>query len=115
MYNVFISPYMSKLAGNIYILTICIIVMEGPKFKNKTIQEKEEIIEQQYMELLPGILLFNPEKGKIYSYAYRIAYTAACHYYTNKTEQYKRQKAIDEHCQEEYDYYLDEYSTHKVK
>ena len=99
----------------VYILTICIIVMEGPKFKNKTIQEKEEIIEQQYMELLPGILLFNPEKGKIYSYSYRIAYTAACHYYTNKTEQYRRQKCIDEHCQEEYDFYLDEYSTHKVK
>ena len=98
----------------IYILTICIIVMEGPKFRNKPHDEKEEILEQQYYELLPGLRLFNPNKGKIYSYAYRIGYTAACHYYTNKIEQRKRQDAIDSHCQEEYDLYLDEYATHKV-
>lgn len=99
--------------GN-YILAICIIVMEGPKFRTKTRAEKEEVLEQQYMELLPGLKLFNPDKGKIYSYAYRIGYTAACHYYTNKIEQHKRQEAIDNHCQEEYDLYLDEYATHKV-
>lgn len=98
----------------VYILTVCIICMEGPRFKNKPYQEKEQILEQQYWELLPGVLMFNPDKGKLYSYAYRIAYTAACHFYTNRQEHGRRQKCIDEHCQEEYDLYLDEYSTHKI-
>lgn len=98
----------------IYILTVCVIVLEGPKFKNKPREEKEEVIEQQYFEMLPGLKLFNPDKGKLYSYAYRIGYTSACHYYTGKSDEYKRQKSIEEHCQEEYDLYLDEYRTHKV-
>lgn len=97
-----------------YILTICLIVMESPKFKNKPYQEKEQILEQQYFELLPGVLMFNPDKGKLYSYAYRIAYTAAIHFYTNRQEQGRRKKCIEDHCQEEYDLYLDEYSTHKI-
>jgi hypothetical protein len=98
----------------IYILTMCLICLEGPKFKNKPYQEKEGILEQQYFELLSGLTMFNPHKGKIYSYAYRIAYTAAIHFYTNSQDFNKKQKAIQEHCQEELMLYLDEYSTHKV-
>lgn len=98
-----------------YILTMCLITMEGPKFKNKPVWEREEMIEQQYMEMLSGITTFNPNKGKIYSYAYRIGYTAACHYYTDKIEEAKKQEAITEHCKEELWDYLEEFSDHKTR
>lgn len=99
----------------IYLITICLIVQENPKFKNKSRNEHEEIIEQQLFELLTGIKSFNPNKGSsIYSYAYRIAYTAACHYYTFKNKEYEKQKAIEEHCKKELDDYNYEFSTHKV-
>ena len=98
-----------------YILTMCLITMEGPKFKNKPVWEREEMIERQYMEMLSGITTFNPAKGKIYSYAYRIGYTAACHYYTDKIEEAKKQEAITEHCKEELLNYLEEFNDHKIK
>lgn len=97
-----------------YILTICIIVQQGPKFKKKSIFEREEMIEQQYMELLTGLTSFVPGRGRLYSYAYRIAYTAACHYYTNKVEEFKKEQAIMEHCKEELADYYEEYSSHKT-
>lgn len=99
----------------IWILTICMIVQEHSKFKNKPVWEREEMIEQQYYELLQGITTFNPDKGKIYSYAYRIAYTAAVHYYTNKTAEAEKQNIIIEHCMDELKDYLEEYNDHKTK
>ena len=99
----------------IWILTMCMIVQEHSKFKNKPVWEREEMIEQQYLELLSGITTFNPDKGKIYSYAYRIAYTAAVHYYTNKTDDAEKQNIIIEHCMEELKDYLEEYNDHKTK
>lgn len=99
----------------IWILTICMIVQEHSKFKNKPVWEREEMIEQQYLELLSGITTFNPDKGKIYSYAYRIAYTAAVHYYTNKAVDAEKQNIIIEHCMDELKDYLEEYNDHKTK
>lgn len=99
----------------IWILTICMIVQEHSKFKNKPVWEREEMIEQQYLELLSGITTFNPDKGKIYSYAYRIAYTAAVHYYTNKATETEKQNIIIEHCMDELKDYLEEYNDHKTK
>lgn len=61
-----------------------------------------------------GIQCFNSEKGDIYSYAYRIAYTAALHYYSNIVKEKKKKVAIEQHCQEALDDYMREYSTHKV-
>lgn len=99
----------------VYIITMCIITQESPKFKNKPIWEREEMIEQQYMELLTGITTYNPTKGKIYSYAYRIAWVAACHYYTDRIEDARKQEEILKHCKEELEYYYDEFTDHKVK
>lgn len=98
-----------------YIIAMCIIVLEGPKFRDKPRNEKEEILEQQYFEMLPGLKLFNPDKGKLYSYAYRIGYTSACHYYTMKIDDKKRQDAISDHCRTEYDEYLNDVYDHKVR
>lgn len=98
-----------------YILTICLIVLEGPKFKKKPQQEKEEVIEQQYYELLQGITTFNPERGsKLFSYAYRIAYVAAVHYYTGKQQDKLEEDAIVEHCERELLDYYDACFTHKT-
>lgn len=98
-----------------HILTICIIVQENARFKLKPKSEKEEIIEQQYFELLQGIISFNPDKGDIYSYAYRIAYTAAVHYYDNLIKGKTRNQIIADHVWSEYNEYLDEFSDHKVR
>lgn len=99
----------------IWILTMCMIVQEHSKFKNKPVWEREEMIEQQYYEMLQGITSFNPDKGKIYSYAYRIGYTAAVHYYTNKVDDTEKQKAIIDHCMDELKDYLEEFTEHKTK
>lgn len=98
----------------IYILTISYIVQEGPKFKNKPIIEREEMTDYQTLELLTGLMKFDPNKGKLYSFAYRIGYTSACHYYTDKIDDYKKRKAIMEHCISELEDYLYESCTHKV-
>ena len=99
----------------IYLITIALIVQENPKFKNKSLNEREEMLDQQILELLTGLPHFDKDKGSsIYSYAYRIAYTAACHYYTNKIKDYKKQKAIEDHCMSELNDYLEFIGTGKV-
>lgn len=99
----------------IYVITIALIVQENPKFKKKSLTEREEMLDQQILELLTGLPHFDKDKGSsIYSYAYRIGYTAACHYYTNKIKDYKKHKAIEEHCMKELDIYLESIGTGKV-
>lgn len=99
----------------IYVITIALIVQENPKFKNKSLIEREEILDQQILELLTGLQHFDKDKGSsIYSYAYRICYTAACHYYTNKIKDYRKKKAIEDHCMSELNEYLEFISTGKV-
>ena len=99
----------------IYLITIALIVQENPKFKNKSLNEREEMLDQQILELLTGLPHFDKDKGSsIYSYAYRIGYTAACHYYTNKIKDYRKQKAIEEHCMSELNDYLEFIGTGKV-
>lgn len=80
--------------GN-YIMTIIEIVLEGRKFKNKSFNEKCELRDQMIFELLQAILGFDPTRGsKIFSYAYRCAYIAACHYYTTKQKEVAFEKLL---------------------
>ena len=80
-----------------YIMTIIEIVLEGRKFKNKSFNEKCELRDQMIFELLLAILGFEPSRGsKIFSYAYRCAYTAACHYYNDKKKEYENNKRIND-------------------
>lgn len=97
-----------------YIYTIIFIAMSNPKFAKKPREERNELFEQAVMELLKGITTYNPDKGKIYSYAYRICFTSFCHYYTDKIESAKRQETIIEHCKEELREYYDDRFTHKT-
>ena len=100
----------------LYILTIALIVQENNKFKQKPLSEKESMIEYQYMELLAGLPTFNPNKGcSIYSYAYRIGYTSACHMYSDMIKEAEEQQAIEEHCRQELEDYYYEWSDHKIR
>ena len=81
----------------IYIMTMIEIVLEGRKFKKKPFNEKCELRDQMSFELLQAIRGFDPTRGsKIFSYAYRCAYVAACHYYTEKQKEYDFTKRIYE-------------------
>lgn len=81
----------------IYIMTMIEIVLEGRKFKNKSFNEKCELRDQMVFELLQAIRGFDPSRGsKIFSYAYRCAYVAACHYYSEKQKEYDFTKRIYE-------------------
>ena len=99
-----------------YVLTVIEMVLENSKFKAKTSEEKYEMRDQMYYELCSGLLSFKPEKkSNIFSYAYRIAYVAGIHYFTNKEKNRKKSEAIMEHCMEELQEYIDSITDHKVK
>jgi len=99
-----------------YLITISLIVLACPKYKNKSRYEKEEMLDYMTYELLNGITLFDPHRGSsIYSYAYRIAWVAGIHYYTDKINNYKKKQEIEKHCLEELDEYLNEITDHKVR
>lgn len=107
--------YQENIRYGNHILTIIEVVLENNKFKDKPNEEKSEIRDQMAFELCTGITTFNPDKGSsIFSYAYRIAYVAGIHYYTNKTKQVTKQEAIMAHCLEELDEYISAISSHKV-
>ena len=99
-----------------YVLTVIEMVLENSKFKAKTSEEKYEMRDQMYFEMCTGLLSFKPEKkSNIFSYAYRIAYVAGIHYFTNKEKYRKKSEAIMEHCMEELQEYIDSITDHKVK
>lgn len=78
-------------------MTIIEIVLEGHKFKNKGFEEKSELRDQMTFELLHALLGFDSSRGsKIFSYAYRCAYVAACHYYNDKKKEYEKNKRIND-------------------
>ena len=98
-----------------YILTLMEIVLENNKFKTKPAYEKEEIRDYQYYDLLCGLTKFNFNKGSsIFSYGYRIGYTAALHYYKNKSKEETRKEKLQEYIDDTYKEYLDEITSHKV-
>lgn len=81
----------------IYIMTMIEVVLEGRKFKNKPFNEKCELRDQMVFELLQAIRGFDSTRGsKIFSYAYRCAYVAACHYYSEKQKEAAFTKRIYE-------------------
>lgn len=107
--------YNEELRYTDYLYTICNIVFENQKFKRKSVTEKEELQEQAIFELLDILPKhFDGTKGSLYSYAYRCCYVAYCHYYTNKIQDHKRKKMIEEHCMNELNEYLSEIGTGKV-
>jgi len=100
----------------VYIYTVINIVFENDKFKGKPKDEREELSDQAVYELCTGLPSFDVSKGSsIYSYAYRICYTAFCHVYTNRERDRKKQDAIMKHCMEELHEYFDSINDHKIR
>ena len=97
----------------LYIMTMCIIVLEGPKFVMKTKDEKEKMIEVQYYELLTKIHTFDPALGSIYSYSYKIAWNAGIHYFKEIIKKEKREKKLKKHLDECYEDYMSEITQGK--
>lgn len=97
----------------LYIMTMCIIVQEGPKFVMKTKDEKEKMIEVQYYELLTKIHTFDPALGSIYSYSYKIAWNAGIHYFKELIKKEKREKKVNKHLDECYLDYMSEITQGK--
>ena len=98
-----------------YIYTIIYIAMSNPKFANKNSEERNGMFEQAVMELLKGLTTFNPQKGRLYSFAYRICFTSFCHYFTEKIKDAEERKVIEEHCKQEIDEYYYEFNDHKTR
>ena len=99
-----------------YMMTLMEIVVESPKFKGKTRDEKYEMRDQAYYELCTGLPCFNPGRGsRLFSYAYRICYVAYVHYFTMKKHELEKQDAITKHCLEELDDYRETITDHKVR
>lgn len=74
-----------------YILAITQIIVEGPRFRDKPMNEKSDLRDDIYYEILMNVPPhFNPSVGTIYSYSYRIGYTRATHYYTDRAKEVKR-------------------------
>lgn len=99
----------------LYIMTMCIIVQEGPKFVMKTKDEKEKMIEVQYYELLTKIHTFDPALGSIYSYSYKIAWNAGIHYFKELIKKEKREKKVNKHLDECYLDYMSEITQGKIE
>lgn len=78
----------------VYILTMVEIVMEGPKFRNKVGDERQEAKDNSAAELAISLMSFNPERGSIFSFSYYCAYVGAIHYYTDKQKIAKKDKII---------------------
>ena len=98
-----------------YVYTMIYIVLENPKFKQKSMVEKSELFEQAIFELLQSLPKFEIDRGSsIYSFAYRCCYISFIHYYENKKNEFSRQQSILNHCWSELDEYLYEFDDHKV-
>ena len=86
----------SKRYGE-YVLAVTESILEGPRFRAKPTDEKEELRDLIYYEILLQVPPHYKEpRGTIYNYSYRCGYLAAIHYYTDKQKEAKRmEEAFD--------------------
>jgi hypothetical protein len=96
------------------IITICLIVLEHIQFRKKAKSVKEKMLDEMYLKVVDKIRNFNPAKGAIYSYAYRLAYTSAANYFNDLIRDQKNQKKLDQHIRSCVEEYLDDVSDHRV-
>ena len=74
-----------------YVLAVTESILEGPRFRAKPIDEKEELRDKIYFEILTQVPAHYKEpRGTIYNYSYRCGYLAAVHYYTDQVKGSKR-------------------------
>ncbi len=93
----------------VHILTLCRMVLAHQKFRNAPLPVKSAIVDEMYFELLSKLHKFDPSHGSsIFSYAYRIGYTAGIHYFKREERTKRHDLLISNHCQECLEEYLEE-------
>ena len=93
----------------VHILTLCRMVLAHLKFRNLPMPVKSAIVDEMYFELLSKLHKFDPSHGSsIFSYAYRIGYTAGIHYFKREERTKRHDLIIADHCQECLNDYLEE-------
>ena len=91
-----------------YVLSVTESILEGPRFRAKPNDEKEELRDKIYFEILTQVPAHYKEpRGTIYNYSYRCGYLAAIHYYTDAVKESKRYDDAQEGLQ---DYYKEIYN-----
>lgn len=74
-----------------YVLSVTESILEGPRFRAKPNDEKEELRDKIYFEILTQVPEhYKDPRGTIYNYSYRCGYLAAIHYYTDAVKESKR-------------------------
>lgn len=93
----------------VHILTLCRMVLAHQKFRNAPMPVKSAIVDEMYFELLSKLHKFDPSHGSsVFSYAYRIGYTAGIHYFKREERTKRHDLMISNHCQECLEEYLAE-------
>ena len=93
----------------VHILTLCRMVLAHLKFRNLPMPVKSAIVDEMYFELLSKLHKFDPSHGSsIFSYAYRIGYTAGIHYFEREERTKRHDLIIADHCQKCLNDYLEE-------
>ena len=86
-----------------YVLSVTESILEGPRFRAKPNDEKEELRDKIYFEILTQVPAHYKEpRGTIYNYSYRCGYLAAIHYYTDAVKESKRYDDAQEGLQNYY-------------
>lgn len=86
-----------------YILSVTESILEGPRFRAKPNDEKEELRDKIYFEILTQVPAHYKEpRGTIYNYSYRCGYLAAIHYYTDQVKESKKYDEAQEGLQDYY-------------
>ena len=93
----------------VHILTLCRMVLAHQKFRNAPMPVKSAIVDEMYFELLSKLHKFDPSHGSsVFSYAYRIGYTAGIHYFKREERTKRHDLIIADHCKECINDYLEE-------
>ena len=79
------------------LMTLCKIVMKHHVFRNQKPELKEECLMEGLANIIEkGIRGFNPEKGRAYSYLYRLCYTAGIHVLEAKNDRISLDAALQD-------------------
>lgn len=96
-----------------YVLTMMNIVFEHPNVNPRSLDEKEALADHVFMKSW-GSLKYIKDGANPYSYLYRSGYTAVGEYYNNLYRTRRKEEAINQHLQQCYDDYMEEFDDHKT-
>ena len=98
-----------------HIFTMILNVLESPKWKKKSEEEREDLLEFASLELTQALPKFDPTLGKkIYSYAFTCCVNAFNLKYRKEKREKNKDKRIQKHLDECFRDYLGEITDGKV-